>query len=67
MKPTEQIARETIEGKAEEILAYTHPMNDGRLAAWMMAEERAKAILRAVQDTVRSINARYESTFEEDV
>lgn len=67
MKPTEQIAREVIEGLAEEILAYANPINDNRLAAWMMAEARAKDLLFAVQDTVRTISARHNSTFEEDV
>lgn len=66
-EPLEHLARPVILGLIEEIGAYTNPVNDGRLASWMMAETRAKALLRAIQDTVRDIDTRSRSTFEEDV
>lgn len=54
----EQIAREVIDGLTDDILGYVNPTNDNCLAPWMMALERAKEAVVAIQAVCDAISAR---------
>lgn len=58
IRATEEIAREVIEGHIQELLGLTNPTLDNNLAAWMMAEERAKRMVATINTVVTAISAR---------
>lgn len=58
IRATEQIARQTIDGLVDDILGYINPTNDNALAPWMMALERGKEVVLALQTVCDAIAAR---------
>lgn len=58
IRATEAIAREVIQGQIDEILGLINPVNDGNLAAWMMAGDRAKRLVGTLQTVCDAITAR---------
>lgn len=58
IRATESEARKVIDGQMDEILGYINPANDGHLAAWMMAKERAMRMVYSIQTVCNSIAAR---------
>ena len=56
-RTTEEIAREVVEGLVHELADLMIPANDGRLAAYEMAEDKADEIrqtLRQVRLTIQN-------------
>ncbi len=58
IRATECIAREVIQGQQEEVQGLINPVNDGNLAAWMMALDRAKRTVGTLQTVCDAISAR---------
>jgi hypothetical protein len=58
IRATEEIARQTIDGLVDDVLGYINPANDNALAPWMMALERGKEIVLALQTVCDAIAAR---------
>lgn len=58
IRATECIAREVIQGQMDEVLGLTNPVNDGNLAAWMMALDRAQRMVGTLQTVCNAIAAR---------
>jgi hypothetical protein len=54
----ETIAREVMEGQTREIMDYVAPENDGMLAPWMMALDRAQRLVGTIQRVCDAISAR---------
>ena len=55
-RPLPDIARLTIAGLMDDIQGYTNPTNDGQLAAWMVAKQRAENIVFALQEVCDHIS-----------
>ena len=58
IRATEFLARETIDGQLLEIVGYINPTNDGLVAPWMMALERAQRMVGTLQTVCDAITAR---------
>ena len=58
IRATEVLAREIIDSQLLEILGYINPTNDGLLAPWMMALERAQRMVGTLQTVCDAITAR---------
>lgn len=54
----ETIAREVIHGQTDEVIGLVNPVNDGNLAAWMMALDRAQRMVGTIQTVCDAISAR---------
>lgn len=54
----ETIAREVIHGQTDEVIGLVNPINDGNLAAWMMALDRAQRMVGTIQTVCDAISAR---------
>ena len=49
VRSTEHLAREVMAGQTMEVMGYVNPTNDGLLAPWMMALDRAQRLVDTIQ------------------